>query len=137
MFRERKKFTALIKQFTKYFGVALIGLFFDFLTLYIFKEVFGLHYILASILGFTVGLFVNYILSNRFVFTKPKIESKHTQFLLFLVIGVVGLLLLSLQMWVFVDKLSLNYLVSKVFATALVYLWNFFARRSLYHNEGL
>jgi putative flippase GtrA len=54
------------------------------------------------------------------------------RFLLFAAIGLVGLGLLNGIMWVLTDWLGLFYLWSKVGATVVVYLWNFFARRSMY-----
>lgn len=121
-------------QFLKYFGTALVGYAFDFGSLIIAKEVFHIHYLISATIGFVVGLIVVYILSNRYVFGESKINSKTHEFLLFTVIGLVGLGLLNLLMWAMTSGMGINYLVSKVLATVVVYGWNFFARRSLYHN---
>ena len=120
-------------QFFRYFGVALIGLVIDFSVLILFEEIVGTHYIISATAGFLAGLIVNYALSNKWVFSNPKIESKKIQFGLFLLIGLIGLGLLTLQMWLLVDYLHLNYILSKSTATVIVYLWNFFARKALYH----
>ncbi len=122
-----------IVQFFRYFGVALIGLFLDFLVLIIFEEIIGTHYIISATAGFMAGLIINYILSNKWVFSDPKIASKKAQFGLFLLIGLIGLGILNIQMWVLIDYFNLNYIFSKSTATIIVYLWNFFARKALYH----
>lgn len=124
----------LLIQFTKYFGVALIGYIVDFGILLIFKELLGLHYLIAASAGFILGLIVVYILSDRFVFGESKIVSKKLQFTAFAVIGVIGLLLLNLLMWVFTDIFGVIYIASKIIATVFVYMWNFLARRALYKN---
>jgi len=121
-------------QFTKYFGVALVGYVVDFGTLLIFKELLGIHYLIAASAGFIFGLIVVYILSNKFVFGESKIASKKLQFTVFAVIGVVGLLLLNALMWVFTDIFGVVYIISKIIATAFVYVWNFLARRALYKD---
>lgn len=121
-------------QFYKYFGAALAGYVVDFGILIICKEVLQLHYLAAAILGFTVGLVVVYLLSNRYVFGESRIKSKSAEFGIFAVIGVVGLILLTLLMWLMTDVAHINYLLSKILATVVVYMWNFFARKSLYHN---
>lgn len=121
-------------QFIKYFGAALIGYVFDIGVLLILKEVFQLHYLISATAGFIIGLIIVYILSSRFVFGSSKIESKYNEFILFAVIGVVGLGLLNLLMWIMTDMTHLHYIVSKLLATIIVYLWNFLARRALYHN---
>ena len=124
----------LSKQFSQYFVVALIGLGIDFSTLVFLKEIVNLNYLFAAACGFTLGLYVVYNLSNRFVFSNPKINSKKIQFLLFGIIGLAGLGILSFFMWILTEKFGLNYIVSKIFSTVFVYLWNFIARRSLYEN---
>lgn len=128
------KYQALLKQISKYFGVALVGLLFDFSTLIFLREVLNIHYLLAAMGGFITGLVVVYFLSNKLVFTNPKIKSSSIQFLLFAIIGLIGLGILTLLMWLFTDIFGINYIVSKVFSTVFVYCWNFFARRALYHN---
>jgi putative flippase GtrA len=124
----------LIKQSGNYFGAALIGLIVDFGTLIVLKEVLSIHYLLSAIFGFIAGLIVVFILSERYVFTNPKIKSKMWNFLIFGIIGLVGLGFLSFLMWFFTEYLGIYYVASKILATIFVYMWNFFARRSLYEN---
>lgn len=122
-------------QFSRYFGVALIGYIFDFGTLILLHEVLHMHYLIAATCGFVIGLIILYILSNKYVFGESKIKSKSTEFGLFAIIGLIGLGILNLLMWIFTDYFFANYIVSKIIATIFVYMWNFFARRSLYHDQ--
>lgn len=128
------KWLKLGKQFLQYFWVALVGYAFDFGTLIFLHEKLGLHYLLAASSGFLIGLAIVYVLSNRFVFGDSKVNSKSLQFGLFALIGLVGLGMLNGLMYLFTGFLGVNYIVSKIIATVFVYIWNFFARRSLYHN---
>lgn len=129
---ERKLATA--RQFVRYFGVALIGLGFDFGTLVFLREVFGVNYLVAAAAGFVAGLAVNYALSVRYVFKNSKLKSRTMEFVMFGVIGLIGLGILSLSMWVLTDLLNFHYVLSKCFATVVVYMWNFFGRKALYHD---
>lgn len=124
----------LFAQFTKYFGVALVGYFFDLGLLILLHELFSVYYLIAASISFVVGLIVVYVLSNRYVFGESKISSKTGEFGLFALIGIMGLIILNVLMWFFSDILAINYIISKLIATVFVYAWNFFARRSLYHN---
>lgn len=121
-------------QFARYFGVALIGYVFDFGTLILMHELFHVHYLLAAISGFIIGLAVVYVLSNKYVFGESKIKSKTAEFSFFALIGLIGLGILTLLMWVLTDQFQVNYLISKIVATTVVYAWNFLARRALYHD---
>ena len=44
-------------------------------------------------------------------------------------IGVAGLAINELLMWLFTDWLLFHYLVSKIIATAVVFFFNFFIRK--------
>lgn len=117
----------------RYFGVAAIGLAFDFSTIIFTKEILHFYYLLAACAGFIVGLIVTYTLSNLLVFGAPK-GNKKTLFTLFAIIGLVGLAILNFLMWILTGKLGINYILSKALATIVVFIWNFFARRSLYKD---
>lgn len=124
----------LALQFLKYFGVAGIGYVADFGSLLFCKEILHLHYLVSATIGFVIGLTVVYFLSNRYVFGESKLKSKAAEFALFAIIGIVGLIALNLLMWAMTDGFGINYLVSKILATVVVYAWNFLARRKLYHD---
>lgn len=129
-----QRFNKPLRQFIKYFSAALVGYVVDFGLLIFCTEVLHLHYILAAMIGFVAGLIVVYALSNRYVFGASKLKSRTAEFVIFAVIGIVGLLLLTALMWILTDLASINYIVSKILATVIVYAWNFFARKSLYHD---
>ena len=123
-------------QLIRYFLVAGIGLVVDFGTVIFTKEVLGFYYLIAACTGFILGLIVTYILSNRLVFGAPK-GNRRALFILFALIGVVGLGILNLLMWLFVSKAGINYIVAKALATIVVFIWNFFARKTLYNDAEL
>lgn len=123
---------ALILQTFRYFWVALVGLVVDFGTLVLLTEVFNVNYLLSTVCGFLLGLLVNFLLSERFVFSDPKVRSPLLRFGLSALIGAIGLGLLTLLMWTQVDVFGWNYILAKVFATVFVYAWNFLARRVMY-----
>jgi putative flippase GtrA len=129
------KYKKLIGQFWRYFLGAGVGYIFDFGTLILLTEVFSVNYLLSAAIAFTVGLIVVFIISKRFVFGDSKIKSKSLEFGLFAVIGIGGLGILTLLMWLLTDVADINYIISKVLATTIVYAWNFFVRRSLYHDH--
>lgn len=132
-----KKYKSLIEQFIKYFGAALVGYVVDFGLLILFAEIFNVHYLIAASIGFISGLIIIYFLSNKYVFGESKIRSRSKEFSLFALIGIIGLGILAALMWLFTDQLGVNYIISKIIATIFVYLWNFFARRSLYHEQPI
>lgn len=124
----------LLVQTLQYFWVALVGLIIDFGTLVVLTEAFGVNYLVSAVCGFLAGLIVNFVLSERFVFQDPKLRSGWVRFALFGVIGLVGLGMLTVLMWLQVDVLGWDYILAKVLATVFVYAWNFIARRTMYRS---
>ena len=121
----------LLVQFVRYFFVGGFDFVVDFGLLYILTEYAGLHYLLSATLSFISGLLVNYIISCIWVFSTSKFKNRLVEFLFFAAIGVVGLLLNDALIWLFTDCIGTHYMFSKIVAAAIVYLWNFFARKYL------
>lgn len=87
---------------------------------------------LATFFGFMVGLTVNFILSILYVFknAKEKTKDKKIQtFIIFGIIGVIGLGLTELGMHTGVAVLGFHHLIVKVFVAGFVMLWNYIARK--------
>ncbi len=88
----------------------------------------------STVIGFVVGLAVNYVLSILFVFTQAKDRGKGRSFGAFVVfglIGIIGLGLTELGMWVGVEILTWNYMIVKVLVTGAALAWNYLGRKVL------
>ena len=137
-----KGVACLFSEFLRYCVVGGVAFLADFGTLVAAQELlfkrfsFGVY--VATVLGFVVGLAVNYILSLWFVFTQKKDQGKGRSlgaFLVFGVIGVFGLLWTELGMWIGIELLSWDYMVVKVLVTGAVLAWNYFGRKLLIFNS--
>lgn len=116
-------------QFFRYFFVGGAAFFIDFLTLYILTSVLDIHYLISNVVGFLFGLTTNYLLSIKWVFAQRKMDNRKKEFIAFASIGFVGLLINQFVMWLMTEQMVLFYLYSKIVATGIVFLWNFFGRR--------
>lgn len=119
-------------QFFRYIFVGGFAAVINIGSLYIFKEYMHFYYLVANTAGFILGLIINYILSKWFVFTKEDDMNSIVEFTIYAIIGVIGLGLDILFVWLFTDKFKLYYMISKIISTALVFIWNFFARKVMY-----
>ena len=98
--------------------------------------VMGMHYVPAIVLGYGAGLWANFIVGRRFIFTRGiKVSSAHTEFLAVVSIAVGGVLINIIIVKMLSDMLlALNPLVSRVVAIVIVFFWNFFMRKKyVYH----
>lgn len=107
-------------------GVAFVA---DYGTLFGLTHYAHVHYLWSAGIAFIVGLTVNYLLSISWVFNRNRSAKPWVEFLVFALIGVVGLGLNELIMYVATDIMELHYMISKLISTALVFCWNFFARK--------
>jgi putative flippase GtrA len=129
--RTQSTFFQLIR-YTFVGGVAFIV---DFGTLYGLKEHLHIDYLAAAAVAFLLGLLVNYFISVRWVFCDRTIRNRLTEFAVFGVIGLFGLGLNELLLWIFTGILLIHYLISKLMTTFIVYFWNFFARKLILFNQ--
>ena len=101
----------------------------DYGVLVLLTEVFGMHYLLSATISFILGLVTNYLLSVVWVFNNRTLGNRWAEFTVFAVIGVIGLGLNALIMYVCTDKMGIHYMISKIISTVIVFFWNFFARK--------
>ena len=119
----------LFQQLCRYSFVGAVAFCFDFGTLFALTHFLRIHYLVSAIIAFVVGLSVNYALSIKWVFSRRSVSDKRMEFLLFSFIGLAGLGLNELFIWIFTETFRFHYLASKIVSTIFVYLWNFFARK--------
>ena len=125
------KTNSTLLQLFRYTFVGGFAFIVDFGTLYILTEYFKVYYLVSAGVAFIFGLIINYFLSVKWVFNTRIMENRWLEFLLFTLIGIIGLGLNELFMWIFTDILVIYYLLSKIITTVIVYFWNFFARKIL------
>lgn len=118
-------------QLFRYTFVGGVAFIVDFSLLFVLTEFLNIHYLASAAIAFLLGLTTNYILSIVWVFSKRRIRSRWFELGIFAVIGIVGLALNELFIWFFTEHIHFHYLLSKIVSTVFVYLWNFFARKSI------
>ncbi|WP_026432128.1 GtrA family protein [Paracidovorax oryzae] len=119
-----------VQQFLAYFLVAVVALLVDFCLLEIMVRVFGLFVTWAAVPAFVGGAFVNYWLSIRFVFAERRLKERGMlEFGLFMLIGVLGLAVTQMVLYVGVAILAGNMEVVKVIAAGATFVSNFLIRK--------
>lgn len=126
----------LIEQFMKFSVVGVIAFVIDYGLLALLTELFGINYLVSATISFTASVVFNYVASMRYVFTHKEDMSRRREFIIFVVLSVIGLLINNGLMWAGVELLQWPdwlqdhaYLIVKIFATAVVMVWNFVTRK--------
>ncbi|MDU4659426.1 MAG: GtrA family protein, partial [Clostridium butyricum] len=94
----------LINQIIKFGIVGVLAFLIDYVLLFVLVEYLGMYYLISSAISFTVSVVFNYICSMKFVFTRRDDISKKKEFIVFLILSIVGLLINQAMMWIMVDK---------------------------------
>ena len=127
------KYYNTIVQIFKYFWVSLLAAIADFTLFMVLYEWVGVWYMAANTAGFALGVYINYTLSTIFVF-KGQSTKTWSEFIIFTIIGLVGLAVSNITLYLTIDMMGMDGGISKIIAICSAFFWNFFARKFLLFN---
>ena len=131
----------IIQQFLK-FGVVGALCFVIDTGLYTICNFIGIPYLISGVIGFSVSVVVNYLLSMKYVFVRRGDLSRKKEFTIYLILSIIGLGLNELILYVCVDLIYGNWaqlqalmhpraaeILAKIGATGIVMVYNFVTRK--------
>lgn len=119
----------LLAQIMKFGVVGVIATVIDFGVMIFLTEVFGINPVVSATVSFTVSVIFNYLASMHYVFSHREGMSRQREFVIFIVLSVIGLAINDALMWVGTEMTPVDYRIVKVLATAVVMVWNFVSRK--------
>lgn len=123
-------------QFFRYVFVGGIATIVDWGVLFVLTDWLHIYHLISAIISFVAGLITNFILSKILVFKANEARVNAVfEFISYAVIGVIGLGITELIMYLFTNRLSLHYMLSKAIATVIVLVWNYAARKLLIYKK--
>ena len=119
----------LIAQLMKFGIVGVIATVIDFGIMNILH--YGMHadILVANTAGFVVSLIFNYLASMKYVFEHREGMSRTHEFIVFIVLSIIGLVLNDGIVVALNAGFGLEANISKIIATALVMVYNFVTRK--------
>lgn len=107
------------------FGCISSGL--DFIIFTLLVQVLDLNYILSNCISVLAGISTSFVLNRSYNFkVKDKIVRR---FAIFLTVGLCGMMFSNLILWVCIDKMAMNKIVSKLLSIVLVVFFQFLLNR--------
>jgi putative flippase GtrA len=126
------RFLPIGGELIRYVAVSGLGLAVDLALLIGLTELVGIPYLVSAAVGFTAGAAAVYALSIGWVFTARTYRGNPgNEFLVFVAIGLVGLLLNQAILFFGTDIAGAHYTASKAVAVGFVFSWNFGIRKAL------
>jgi putative flippase GtrA len=114
----------------RYFAASLAALLIDAGLLFIGVQGFGLPVWLAGALAYGAGLVLIYQLSIRWVFADRALHDGRSEFVVFAILGIFGLVLNSATLFV-ATSLGLALPFAKIVSAAIGFVANFASRKCL------
>ena len=164
--KQKTKREKLIKQIMKFGVVGGLAFLIDFIVYTIVLSVLDWEYgyLVAGFAGFSISLIFNYLASMAFVFTRKENADKKQEFVVFLMLSLVGMGINTLVLWLCVDVIyaythwiqnvvaavydllmgigiristatDLAALIAKCVATGVVMVYNFISRKKFLEKK--
>ncbi len=114
--------------FIKYALVGCLGTAIDLGSLYIFVDFLHLNVLLGTAISFVLAVINNFTLNKYWTF-ENKSSNIRKQFIKFLTVSIMGLILTEIFMALFVYGIHIWYIASKIVTSGLVLTWNFVANK--------
>lgn len=117
-----------IKSLLSYLCVGFGATAVEWIFFWIFDSAFKWHYSVSTTLAIIISTFSNWLFGRLWTFKNSERRNIISEIFKIYTASFVGLLLNLLFMWIFVDKLCINKMISKVISTGIVFLYNYLVR---------
>lgn len=132
----------LMEQIIKFGIIGVISFLIDFGIFSLLN--YGLHvnYLIAGFFGFVISVIFNYVMSMRYVFERKDNVDTRVEFVIFVVLSSIGLIINEVVIWGCVGGIydhtaalmglfnrDMAEMAGKVIATAIVMVYNFISRK--------
>ena len=129
--KENKLFMQIIK-FVIVGGIATI---IDYIVFFLLHDLLKINTLISNITSFSISVVYNYIASIKWVFDVDKEKNAKTQFVIFIVLSIIGLILNTAIVYICVDVMKMFSILAKVLATAFVMVFNFITRKKFLEKK--
>ena len=124
----------LINQILKFGLDGGIAFAIDYGILFLLAKVIGLNELISAAISFIISLTFNYFLSTKWVFEAKKQTPKEV--IIFVLLSVVGLGINEVLIYLGTKKLGIDVMIVKLFATAIVMVYNFITRKLILEKHN-
>lgn len=122
-----KKFYCKFRHIVLYGIIGSFSSGLDFAIYTLLVQVVGLQYIFANCISVLGGISTSFVLNRNYNFQVK--DNTKRRFAIFLTVGLCGLMLSNLILYVCIDVLDLNKIISKLLSIVLVVFFQFLVNK--------
>ena len=104
--------------------VGLVGFLTDMIVTFSLKNKVKINMYVANTIGFLCGCAINYTLNKLWTFNDNN-DDIINQFTRYVTISVGGLFIVNMLIYIFTNKMKVNFLIAKISSVVVVSIWNF------------
>lgn len=130
------KYTLKIKLI-RYALVGAVGASIDIFIFLLFTKVVYVNWYVASTLSYLIATIFGYFLTITFVFISGVKFNKYQEFSIILLIASISYILHHFFLYVFIELLHIDQLLSKLITIVILFSFNFFTRSKLVFNKEM
>lgn len=130
----------IVQLYNKYRNLVLYGIIgglsvsIDFAVFWILTHFFPEYYLLANIISVNCGIINSFLLNRHFNF---KVKNKSVlRFMVFYIVGMLGLLISSGLLYLMVNLADMNLLISKIATIFVVTLFQFTLNKNITFRQN-
>ncbi len=123
----KRNYINTIIQFIKFCVVGCSNTILSYVTFFICVKL-GVHYLIANLIGFVIGVLNAYFWSNKYIFkVNSGAQRNSTKSLIktFISYGITGVLLQSILLYLFVEYMKLDSLIAQLICLLITVPLNF------------
>lgn len=127
----------------KYLAVSIFVTIMDVVMLGLLVEIMGLYYIYATTISYIIAFLTKFIMNRNWVF-KDNPGVWIVQLRRSIIVTMFGLLITNVVMWIGVEYLLVHYLIVKMAAIGIVFIWTYtlhnvysFKSGANFQNDGV
>lgn len=114
----------LNRTFFKFFIVGGFCGLLDLIFLYLLTDIVGFWYLYSGILSFILVSLISFLFNKNITFKDRNAKYKK-QYLMYVLVVFIGLVINNSFMFVFTDFFGLWYIISRVFSSLIALGWNY------------
>lgn len=119
-------FNGKFKTLSRFSIIGILNTLMDFAVFIIFQSLFGINYLVSQIAGFSFGVVNSFIFNKNWTFQNKNVNKKIIhEFLQFITINLISLIITIIFMRILINKFELNVYVAKIIVTFIAQITNF------------
>ena len=115
-------------KIVRYFFVGFVAASVDIGIFTVAVKGFGFDWFFVALFSFALATLANYLLSVRYVFESGVRFKKRVEMSLVFLVSGIALTINQSFLWLLIERANINEVLSKLIASASVFLWNYAAR---------